>query len=250
MFHKLALLTISITLIITSFYIGILSRNALKKYAFIGITEEQRNSITVQGEGKVIGIPDTVTINIGLSTEDESINTAQNINSKTINTVINKLKNEIKLDKKNIKTTNYNINPRYDWKDGETILKGYIVSQNIKIKTTNLTKINKILQIAGEYNFNQVGDLNFSIDNKETLKQEARIIALKNAKQKAKSLADVMEVKLGKVLSFSEQSNSRSFPIMKSYATIEDSQINKIVPELEAGAETIKINATVEYEIH
>ncbi len=250
MFHKLALLTISITLIITSFYIGILSRNALKKYAFIGITEEQRNSITVQGEGKVIGIPDTVTINIGLSTEDESINTAQNINSKTINTVINKLKNEIKLDKKNIKTTNYNINPRYDWKDGERILKGYIVSQNIKIKTTNLTKINKILQIAGEYNFNQVGDLNFSIDNKETLKQEARIIALKNAKQKAKSLADVMEVKLGKVLSFSEQSNSRSFPIMKSYATIEDSQINKIVPELEAGAETIKINATVEYEIH
>ena len=48
--------------------------------------------------------------------------------------------------------------------------------------------------------------LSFNIDDPESLKQEARIKALENAKTKAEALAKVAGVSLGKIVSFSESS--------------------------------------------
>ena len=248
---KLLFIPILIISILGSIYLGVLTRNSLKEHNYIGVSEEKRHSITINGEGEVIGTPDVVTIQLGLVTEKISIDEAQAENTKTMNEIIEKLKNEHNVEKKDMQSSNYNISPRYDWNGGKRELKGYTVSQNLNLKIRKMDRINEVLKLAGRHNLNQVNNLQFLIDDPEELRQEARIKAIQNAKEKAENLAEIMDVKLGKVLSFSESGGSPIYPIMKNYALAEDMTAGRggEAPSIEAGSTNIKIYATVEYEI-
>lgn len=252
MFTKYFYIPAILLLLLTSIYVSALTRNSIKEYNYIGISEEKRHTIVIDGEGSVHGTPNIANINLGLQTENESIEAAQKNNTETMNTIISKLKKEINVNKNEIQTTNYSINPRYDWNEGQRTLKGYTVSQNLKIKIKDLTKISKIIGLAGEYNLNQVGGLNFSIENPENLQKEARIKALNNAKEKANALSQTLDVKLGRIIGFSEREQASVYPVMRSLSISEDAQYKNgsAIPELEAGSQEIKSHVNVEYEIY
>ncbi|MBL7058279.1 SIMPL domain-containing protein [Patescibacteria group bacterium] len=251
---KLLSITCAILSIVTTIYVGTLIRNSTKTYNYIGISEEKQHSIVMSGEGEIDGTPDVANIQLGLNTEKIKIEDAQTENTRTINKVINQLKEDLKIDKKDIKTTNYNINPRYDWIEGRRILKGYIVSQNIDIKIRNLEVISEVLKLAGDNNLDQVSGLSFSIDEPEKLKQEARMKALENANIKAEALAKSLNIKLGKVINFSESSGSIDYPIMIRAVSMKDEAVgyggSAPSPSIEAGSTKIKMFVTVEYEIY
>ena len=244
---NISILLVSICL---SIFLGVLTRNTIKQHGFIGVTEEKRHSISISGEGEVIGIPDIAQLQLGLVTEKSTIDAAQEENTKTMNAVIERLKKNLKIDEKDIQTANYNMNPRYDWIKGKRDLKGYTVSQNLNLKIRDLSGITEVLKLAGEYNLNQVNSLTFSIDDPEKLKQEARVLALKNAKLKAQNLADIMGVKLGKVLSFSESAGGSNYPVMRNFSMTDEAVgMGGGAPNIEAGSTNIIIYASVEYEI-
>ena len=123
-----------------------------------------------------------------------------------MNTFIKDLKG-LDIEKEDITTTSYNIYPRYDYNSGKQTLRGYEVSQNVSVKIRDLEKVSDVLSLVSKNNLNQVGGLNFTFDDPEELKQEARVLALGNATEKAEALADVAGVKLGKIVSFSESSD-------------------------------------------
>lgn len=244
------ILTIFAAVIITigAVYLGILSWNAIKAHDYIGITAEQRHSITVTGEGEVVAVPDIAKIELGYIAEKKTVVQAQKDNTDKMNAVIKKLKEDFKIDAKDIKTTNYNIMPSYDWYEGVRTLKGYQVSQNVSVKIRDLDTVGAIMESAGTLGLNQIGSLSFEIDDEEELKQQARIKALKAAKEKAETLADAAGVKLGKIISFSESSN-QPYPIYRANYALEAEGMGGASPEIEAGSTEIKITATVEYEI-
>jgi len=224
------------------------SRNLYKQNYYIGKSPDIQRTISISGEGKVTAIPDIAMVNLGLETERTDVTQAQDINSRTMNELLSKLK-ALGIAAEDIQTTNYNIYPRYDWKDGIQILRGYIVSQNVTVKIRKTDKIDQVLRIAGELKLNQIGGLTFGIDQPEIYKQEARIKALENAKEKADELAKVMGVKLGKVVSFSESENyfPRAVPIYDTRAELGLGAGG--APTVEVGSQEIVIMATVMYEL-
>lgn len=229
---------------------GALTRNAGREYNYIGVSEEQRHSITISGEGKVIGVPDVANIQLGYSVEKPTVAAAQKDNSEKMNAIIKKLKDDFKIDEKDIKTTNYNIYPQYNWNDGRQNLRGYQVSQNVSVKVRDLDQVSSILDAAGSLGLNQIGSLNFEIDDPEKLKQEAREQAIEAAKEKAENLADVAGVKLGRIISFYESSSSPVDYYRSSYKLEADMATNEeAAPQIEVGSSEITITATVEYEI-
>jgi hypothetical protein len=167
-----------------------------------------------------------------------------------MNAIIEKLKNDFKIDVKDIKTTNYNVSPMYDWSNDRQTLRGYQVNQNLEVKLREIDKASQVLDIAGQLGLNQIGSLSFEIDDEESLKQEARVKAIEAAKNKAETLAGVAGVKLGRIISFSESAN-QNFPIAysASYKMMDESAGGGAAPAIEAGSNEIKITATVEYEI-
>jgi len=232
-------------------FLLVLSWNAIKEHDYIGRSEQQIYTITISGEGKVTAIPDIAQISLGIQTEKWKVVDAQKENAEKMNKIIKDLK-DMNIDDKDIKTTNYSIYPRYDWNEGVQILRGYQVSQDVMVKVRDLEKVGDILDTAASSGANQIGGLNFTIDEPEDLRQQAREEALVNAKEKAEALAKVAGAKLGKLVSFNESSSGYATPYYADYA-MEAKTMGMGggggMPEVEPGSQEIIINVTVTYEV-
>ncbi|MGC9048964.1 MAG: SIMPL domain-containing protein [Patescibacteria group bacterium] len=246
--NKIFTILVALVLLAILGLAGVVIRNGLKEYNYIGRVGEQRDTISISGEGKVIAIPDIATVQLGLVTEKKTVAAAQKENTETMNQLIKKLK-EQGIESKDIQTTNYSIYPQYDWITNRQVLRGYQVNQTVTVKIRDLDKVSDVLDTVGTLGLNQVGGLDFNIDEPEKLRQEARIKALENAKEKARALTKAMGVNLGKIVSFSESSQSQmpTPRLIESHALKEG--VGGAGPEIEKGSMEIVINATVVYEI-
>jgi len=237
-----------LTLLALTVWLGFKARNEFRQYKFIGIPIE-RNTISVTGEGKVTSIPDIATVNLGTTIERKTVAAAQAENTRIMNAVMAKL-SEFDVEKKDVQTTNYGINPQYDWNDGKQTLRGYTVNQSVTVKIRNLDNVGDIIGAAGELGANQVGSLNFTIDEPEKLRAEARLKALQAAKAKAEALAEVVGVKLVRVVSFDESSSAPvPGPRFYDFNMAKEAAGAAPAPVIEGGSAEVTVNATVTYQI-
>ena len=83
------------------------------------------------------------------------------------------------------------------------------------------------------------------------MRQEAREKALDNARAKAKSLAEHADVKLGKIVTFSESGGGNQ--PMPYFARAEvmgmGGDMKAVAPDVQAGSMEIVVNVNVSYEI-
>jgi len=248
--NKIVTIFIGVFLTLGTIYLGILSWNAVKAYDYIGISPKESHSISITGEGKVTGVPDVAKIQLGYSVEKKIVADAQKENTAKMNAVVGKLKKDFKIDAEDIKTINYYISPQYDWNNGKQSLRGYLVSQDLSVKVREMDKVSQILDVAGSIGLNQIGNLSFEIDNPEKLKEEARAKALEQAKAKAGALSDIVGVKLGKIISFSESlSDGQPNPLYSLNKMADGMGGGRAMPAVEAGSNEITVFATVQYEI-
>jgi len=233
-----------ITLVIS---LTLWARNLAKQNYYIGKSTEIQRTISINGDGKVTVIPDIAYVSLGMRVEKAKVADAQAENTKTMNSLIDKLK-AIGIEKKDIQTINYSIYPNYDYPNNVQTLRSYTVSQDLQVKIRKTENVDNVLKLAGELNINQIGGLSFGVDEPEKYRQEARVKALENAKQKADDLAKVMGVRLGKVVSFSEA--EAYYPTYSMYAKADGiGGGGAPAPTIEAGSQDITITATIVYEL-
>lgn len=174
-------------------------------------------TINVAGEGEVFAIPDTARFTFSVQEEAETVPQAQEVVTETTNTILDALR-QLGIPEENIKTVSYNVFPRYEFRDtqtqgftppqGERVLVGYEVSQTVEVKVEDPDEAGTLLAEVGELGADTVSGLRFTIDDMEALEEEALEIAIADAREKAESLADSLGVRLGSVVSFSEQGGS------------------------------------------
>ena len=229
-------------------YLILLSRNAWKSYAYIGRPTTQRDTISIEAEGKVTALPDIAAVSIGVQTEKTTVSEAQKENTSKMNAIIAKVMS-MGVAKEDIKTTSYTIYPQYDYVNGKQTQRGYQVSQNVDIKIRNLDSIGDVLAAIGDLGANQVSGVTFTIDDPESLRQQARLKGLEMAKAKAQALAAAAGVKLGKVVGFSESSSSPQPPIYYAKDMAAGLGGGSASPSVEPGSQDVIVDVTVTYEI-
>lgn len=232
----------------SAIYLIVLIRNQLRAYNYIGRVEGATRAVSISGEGKITALPDIAAFNIGVLTEKKTVVDAQKENTDKMNKITAGLK-KIGVDEKDIKTTNYNIYPQYDWIDGRQILRGYQLDQSIQVKVRKLDKLGEIMTQAGELGANNVSGLNFTIDDPEVLRQQAREQAILQAKAKADTLAKMADIKLGKLISFTEFSPES--PIYYDYAKSAAGGIGGggPAPSIQSGSLEVIITVNISYEV-
>ena len=228
-------------------YVTLLARNASKQHDYIGRPESQRDTIAISAEGKVTARPDIASISVGVMTEKKTVADAQKENTAKMTAIIAKIKTFGVADE-DIKTTNYSIYPQYDWIDNRQVERGFQVTENVDVKVRDLSKIGEVLAAVGELGANQVGGVNFTIDEPEELRQQARLKGLEAAKLKAQALADAAGVKLGRVVGFSE-SESYSPPVYYRDVAQGLGGGAAAAPSIESGSQDVIVNVSVMYEI-
>ncbi len=210
------------------------------------IQTTKTNLFSVSGTGKTTGIPDTAQILVGVTKSASTVASAQNQANVAANKIIEDLK-KLGIDDKNIKITNYSVNPNYDFGGGRQNIAGYTVTQTLEINVTPIDIANKAIDIATLDGANLVGGVTFTFNDKtkKYLENKARTEAVGMAKEKAESLSRATGIRLGRIVDVQESNGFEPRPVVMmaqgSEAKLADTQ-------LQPGENSITITITLSYE--
>ena len=152
------------------------------------------------------------------------------------------------VDEKDISTEQLSASPVYDWSNGKQDLKGYQAAQSLRVKVRNLDNVSNVLDAAVGKGANQVGGVQFTMDDPELLRAQAREKAITDAKAKAVKLAEQLGTHLGKLKGYTEGGGvTPPYPIMMG-AMAKDSRA-EYAPPVPAGEQDITITVTLSYEV-
>ncbi len=212
--------------------------------------ENPAGTITVTGEGKSFVTPDIASISFGMQTgQQKTAAVAMQKLSENMTKIYEALQ-DAGIDKKDIATENFWLNPVYNWQTGTQILQGYEANQSLRVKVRNLDKISDVVSVATAAGANQAGSVNFTVDDPEAKRAEARKEAIDQAKEKAQILAQQLGVRLGELKGFAEGYNGGT-PV--PYATMMRSEgmgggADASLP-LPSGEQEMSTTVTLTYEI-
>ncbi|OGD30419.1 hypothetical protein A2833_03485 [Candidatus Azambacteria bacterium RIFCSPHIGHO2_01_FULL_44_55] len=204
------------------------------------------HTISFSGEGKVKAAPDTARFEAGLVTEGKDSITVQNENSDKINKIIKYLKSRGVVDA-DIKTSQYNLSPKYDYIKGKTILSGYILNQSLTVTVRDIDKVGEFLDGAVANGANQINSVSMFMDNPEELKAKAREAAIEAARAKAALTASAGSFRLGRLIGFSESSGEE--PRIFYEALGKGGGVASSPPQIEPGSQEITIIVNLTYQL-
>lgn len=211
---------------------------------------QKEATFNASGDAEITAVPDEAQVRLGIDVKKNTIIAAQEEANQVINSITDAIK-KMGLDKEDIQTQNYRVNPEYDYSNPERRITGYRVNTQIVVKITDFEKLNQIIDAATSLGANQVGGISFSLseEKQEELKKEARKEAIEEAKQSAEELAKLAGVRLGKVVNVIESDGGNyDYPI---YARAEAKMLGDGLEEptqIEPGSEVYKYSVTLSYE--
>jgi hypothetical protein len=235
--------------------------SSLKGLRYVGAGVPSTNTITVSGEGEVFAVPDIASFSVSVREEASDVETAQAAAAEKMNAIISYLKDS-GVEDRDIKTINYNVYPRYEYREsicregycppsGDRELVGFEVSQTLSVKVRDTERAGDILSGVGSRGASDVSGLSFTIDEEDALLAEARAQAIEDARGKAKELADDLNVRLVRVVGFSEYGGDPYYKATFDMAlgAAESSVRAAPAPSLPTGENKIISNVSVTYEI-
>ncbi len=249
----------SIVLILLAIFLGVQSVYTLMAAGQLKRSSPVMNTITVNGMGEALAVPDIATFSFGAQMTGESVASAQQVVTQRINKALDIIK-AAGVEEKDIKTTGYFINPHYEYSrvpctqfscpNPNGTLTGYDVSQTVEIKVRDTSKAGEILGKLGGAEITNLSGLNFTIDDEEKAQAEARSKAIADAREKAKKLAKDLDVHLGGIVSFSDGYYPMPYMSYAKDARVEMADMGGApTPQVPVGENTVISNVSVTYEI-
>ena len=122
--------------------------------------------ISVSGEGRTSAAPDTALLNIGVSAKEMTVAEA----SSEVQAAIGRLLDSLKANgvaEKDIQTSQFSINPEYDYQYNEQKLTGYRVTHVLQVKVRDINQAGKVIDdgVEAAGNLVQVGGISLTIDD-------------------------------------------------------------------------------------
>lgn len=204
--------------------------------------------LTVQGTGVATGTPDTLTVDITISTTGATAQAALASNNTAAVAVIAAFAAG-GVTKQNIQTTGLSVQPNYTFKNGTEVLTGYGVNNTVTAMITNLASAGSVIDaVSGAGgNAGQISSATFSIKDTRNLEDRARTDAVHQAVSHAQTMAASASERLGPVCSLTDTTPiSQPSPGFNSAAGT--SAQSSAVP-LEVGSQQASAQATIVYSL-
>lgn len=203
---------------------------------------------TVTGVGEISAVPENASVSLGVTKNGTTADLAQTEVNKVLNVLLTDLK-EMGVKEDKIKTENINVNPTYNFDNGSQTITGYTASQNLSIEVEDVELANQIIDTATTDGANVISGVSFTLNDeeKERLTAEARKIAIKDAKEKAKTIAGEAGITLGKVINIQvEEGDNQPIPFDARVAN--ETLQKEETTDLQPGENKIKVTVYLSYE--
>lgn len=170
--------------------------------------EEKERILTVSGRGSVSAAPDLATIETGVITEAKTARKALTLNN-AVFARIRILLEEQNIDDRDIQTLNFDVREQFARlkRGGRGNFTGYRVENDLEIKVRDFDSLGVILDSLVTAGSNSIDGIDFSIEDPTPLIDEARREAVSDAQSSAALYAKFSGVKLGRLITISEQSS-------------------------------------------
>ena len=185
---------------------------------------DNQTGIWVSGQGTLSVSPDLAIIDLGVESVAESVSEANKQAATSMDAIIAALKKR-GIKEADIQTRRFDIYPQYDYveeeKDGrftsKRVLTGYRVNNSVAVKIRNLDAVGNIIEDAVKAAGDDVriDNIRFTVEDTAPMMAQLREMAVKDAKAKARHLAQLSGVRMGRLIYISESSGS---PAVRGFA--------------------------------
>lgn len=208
---------------------------------------KQVPSISVSGEGKIKVIPDEAMITLGVQNNGKEATEVKKKNDEIVDAVLKVIKKH-GIAKSDYKTERVSLYKNYDYSTKKYLFQA---SQTISIHLKDLKKYDALMMDLVESGINNINGVDFKSSKIKELEAQARREAILDAKKKAEDYVSVLNQKVGKAISISDNSRTNyPQPIYKAYDMALDSEglgMNK--ETLAIGEIEIVSNVSVVFEM-
>jgi uncharacterized protein YggE len=217
-----------------------------------------QKTVTGRGSAEIKAIPNVVSINFTIKKTKKTSDEAQKEMTKIIKSALRVLdKNGI--EKKDIKTLDYSIRPKYEkvfsdcqelpCKDSKEVLVGYVATQSFTVKIREISKGSGIINQLNVAGVDEISGLDFIIDSIDEVKNNARLQAIINAKVEAQETAKALNVKLKRIVKYQDEENFYQPYAMQRLATAtKTAELKGEGSQLFPSEEIVRSSVLVTYE--
>ncbi len=202
--------------------------------------------ISASGSGLVQVVPDIAYVYIGVRSEGKTVADALKKNNQSAQDIKEALVAQ-NVAEKDIQTSSFNVYPQQYNAAGQSVPTFYVVENTVYVTIRNLDGIGTILDLVANTGANSINGVYFDLSNKASAQEQARQMAIEEAKKQAEQIASLTGVKLGKLISINVYSSGAPYA-MEGKGGGGTAMAGSSVP-VSTGQMTITADANLVYEI-
>jgi uncharacterized protein YggE len=211
----------------------------------------QQEGISVSGSGKVSAVPDTAVLRLGIEAQESSVALAQEKANGAMNAAMSALTGS-GIAEKDIQTQYFNIRKvtRWDEKQGKEVVIGYRVTNMVTAKIRDINQVGAVIDTvaAAGGDLTRIDSIGFTVEDPSAYYNEARAEAMADAVAKAKQLAELADVKLGKPVYIAENA-VYPYPVYRQDVYESIAGAPAMETPISPGEMEITMNVQLTYEI-
>lgn len=204
--------------------------------------------ITVVGNGEADVTPDMARVQIGVQTQAASAGEALSQNNANMEALLARLR-EQGIANQDIQTSSVSISPRYDYNGPSPTQNGYDANNTVTVTIRNIAQTGQLLDQVVQAGANNIGGINFTVDDPSALQTNARNAALTDAKTRAEAMAQAVGGTVGQVLSVTENIGQPPQVFERAMAASGGALADTANVPIEPGQQTITAQVQVTYEL-
>jgi uncharacterized protein YggE len=206
--------------------------------------------ISVTGTSEIKVVPDQATLILGVESHDKDLAVAKGNNDKSINKLLS-LAHSAGIDAKSIQTSALSMGPEYSEEKIPKLL-GYQVSQTISLTLKDLSKYEELLTGALKAGVNRVNGINFTVSDTKKYKEDARLKAVRAAREKAMAIAGELGQTIGKPWEVAEEPEYDGTPNLAFNTAFTGGLTEELTsgaPAVAGGEVTIRASVRVSFQL-
>ena len=225
--------------------------------------------LTVSAEGRSLRQPDLAVFTAGVTTQGQTAAAALAENSLAMERVIAALRRS-GIAERDIQTSNLSIQPLYSDPNRDAMMAarssgqpfvppppeeqlrriiGYQASNSVSVRQRDLKEFGRVIDTLASAGANQIDGPSFQMDDDAAALDEARLAAMRQARERAELYAGAAGLRVNRILSISESGGYYGPPPV-AFARMESAvPISAPPPPVAPGELQLTANVTVLYEL-
>lgn len=159
--------------------------------------------VVTTGEATVKRAPDRAWVTIAAESRARTPREAQKMNTDAMSAVMTRLTGT-GLPADAVRTTTYDLQPEFDYRDGRQTLRGYVARNGIEVRVDQIGRIGEILDLAVGAGATNVSGVRFDLKDRDAAEREALTQAVGDARARADAAAKGVGMRVERVLRIEE----------------------------------------------